>query len=79
MEDNVAERLKPIFENKPHTAKTSGYWFDIILALTADALGLDLEIGENQGFALKKIAEDMTLHLKQVGYARGGVNIERSG
>jgi len=75
---NIAEKLKPILENKPYTAKTRGYWLDITITSTADALSLDLETGENLDFALKRISENMILHLKQAGYVKGGWDIERS-
>ncbi|MFX0068001.1 MAG: hypothetical protein ACFFA1_05140 [Promethearchaeota archaeon] len=76
---DIAEKLKPILENKPYTAKTRGYWLDMTMNSTADALGLDIETGENLDFALKKIIENMILHLKQAGYIKGGQNIEKSG
>lgn len=68
----IAERLKPILENKPYTARTRGYWLDLTITATADALGINLETGENLDFALKKAAESMVAHLKQAGYNEGG-------
>lgn len=68
----IAERLKPILENKPYAARTRGYWLDLTITATADALGIDLETGENLDLALKKTAESMILHLKQAGYDGGG-------